>query len=205
MKKILLFIITLLFFIPVVGAAEINKPKVTNHEKVNIYLFWASWCPHCHDFISYFSDKYEEYSDYFEIITYQLDSEYEINNQGNNELLTAVRKELGNNSNGIPFIVVGNWYKVGFGSDGSDIIKEALLAYQESEYEDVVKNVISSKGLIGFENTFEKTISIINGEDTEKEIVEDLYTIGPSNPSNNIFKIIINLIKNLFFKLFNIM
>ena len=202
MKKVLLFIITMLFAIPVANATVITKPQVTNHEKVTIYLFWASWCPHCHDFLEYFSDKYDEYSDYFEIVTYQLDTDYEINNLENNNLLDAVRKEVGYDGSGIPFIIVGNWYQVGFGSDGSNIIEEALKAYQSSKYTDVVKKVINSENSIGFDNTFENTIDMINGNETETD--DAIETIGPTYSSNSLLDIIINFIRNILLNLLNI-
>ena len=202
MKKVLLFIITMLFAIPVANATVITKPQVTNHEKVTIYLFWASWCPHCHDFLEYFSDKYDEYRDYFEIVTYQLDTDYEINNLENNNLLDAVRKEVGYDGSGIPFIIVGNWYQVGFGSDGSNIIEEALKAYQSSKYTDVVKKVINSENSIGFDNTFENTIDMINGNETETD--DAIETIGPTYSSNSLLDIIINFIRNILLNLLNI-
>jgi len=202
MKKVLLFIISLLLFIPAVRAAEINKPKVTNHEKVNIYLFWASWCPHCHDFINYFSDKYDEYDDYFDIITYQLDSESEIENISNNQLLSAVREEVKNDSSGIPFIIVGKWYQVGFGLDGSNIIEEALNAYQSTKYVDVVKSVSNSKELTGYSNTFDKSMAIINNEETS--IDDELDTAHQENNSNSIFNIIIDFIRYILRSLLNI-
>ena len=202
MKKVLLFIITMLFAIPVANATVITKPQVTNHEKVTIYLFWASWCPHCHDFLEYFSDKYDEYSDYFEIVTYQLDTDYEINNLENSNLLDAVRKEVGYDGSGIPFIIVGNWYQVGFGSDGSNIIEEALKAYQSSKYTDVVKKVINSENSIGFDNTFENTIDMINGNETETD--DAIETIGPTYSSNSLLDIIINFIRNILLNLLNI-
>ena len=47
MKKFLisfLVVLMLVMSIPVSAKRIGDVPEVTNHEKVNIYLFWASWC-----------------------------------------------------------------------------------------------------------------------------------------------------------------
>lgn len=140
MKKYILGLITALLIIatPSVKAAQkIDVPEVTDHEKVKVYLFWADYCGHCHDFIKYFSDKAATYDDYFEIVTYQVNS-----NENNSKFLSEVAKDYDDWKGGIPLIVIGEkFHQVGFGSNGSNIIEEALTAYQDDEYVDHVAEV----------------------------------------------------------------
>lgn len=143
MKK---YIITILIalciaIIPNVKAANIELPEKTDHEKVTIYLFWSSTCQHCHDFITYFSDKYLDYSDYFEIVTYQVNK-----SSVNSSLMSAVGAKIDETGGYIPLIVIGESYHVvGFGSDGSEIIEEALKAYQDENYKDLVAETIAEE------------------------------------------------------------
>lgn len=145
MKKfiVLLFIIGVFLFIP--SAKAIELPEKTDHEKVKLHLFWSSNCPHCHDLMTYFSKRYVNYLDYFEIVTYQT-------NEGadNFTLLKEVLKYHNRTEKiGVPVVVIGSdYYKMGFGSDGSEIIEEALKAYKDDNYEDLVektKKEIDSK------------------------------------------------------------
>ena len=147
-KTIIAILIALsLLVMPNVKAARVTEvPEVTDHEKIKIYLFWASWCPHCHDFLEYFSDKYADYSDYFEIVSFQVDAG-EGNNQVNSALMSSIGSKLGRDGSGIPFIVIGDWYQSGFGSDGTNIIEQALTAYKNPKYKDVVAETISKNNL----------------------------------------------------------
>ena len=173
MKKTILAILVALSLIvmPSVKAARVTEvPQVTDHEKVKIYLFWASWCPHCHDFLEYFSDKYADYSDYFEIVSFQVDAG-EGNNQVNSALMSSIGEVLGSEGSGIPFIIVGDWYQSGFGSDGTNIIEQALSAYQDPKYKDVVAETISKKNLASDPTSMSE--ALVNAGISAKETKEE--------------------------------
>ena len=173
MKKTILAILVALSLIvmPSVKAARVTEvPQVTDHEKVKIYLFWASWCPHCHDFLEYFSDKYADYSDYFEIVSFQVDAG-EGNNQVNSALMSSIGEVLGREGSGIPFIIVGDWYQSGFGSDGTNIIEQALSAYQNPKYKDVVAETISKKNLASDPTSMSE--ALVNAGISAKETKEE--------------------------------
>lgn len=143
MKKYFLLIVTVLSFVfaPVVSASKL--PEKTEHEKVKIYLFRGEGCGHCKDFLAYFIDKYSEYEDYFEIVTYE-----SWTNDKNQKLMLAVKKAMDVEQDGsVPFIVVGDKYQnVGFGeSTGQEIIDEALKLYQDSKYKDLVASIIKEE------------------------------------------------------------
>lgn len=138
MKKILsLITIILSIFAINVKADEVELPVKTEHEEVNIYLFYSVNCGHCHDFLEYFRDNYEEtYKGYFKIVA------LEVSNSANSKVLSAVKNELGITENGVPVIVIGDFKQIGFGKDGENLIQEALKAYQNESYKDVVAEAI---------------------------------------------------------------
>ena len=132
MKKVFLGVLVALSLalMPNVKAAEDDLPVITDHEKVTIYLFRSKTCGHCHDFLEYFAENYYKYQDYFEIVT------YEVSNADNYELMTTVKERMGEEVDGsVPYIVIGNNFdQLGFGTDGTDIIEEALNAYEDESY-----------------------------------------------------------------------
>lgn len=144
MKKLVLCILTVLvlLIVPNAQAAEDELPVITDHEKVKIYLFRNSNCIHCQDFLEYFSENYYKYQDYFEIVT------YEVSNANNYELMNIVKERFGEDRDGIPYIVIGNNFdQLGFGTDGSPIVEEALSAYEDESYIDLVSQIIEEEGI----------------------------------------------------------
>jgi len=143
MKKIILSIITVLMIfvmMPLVKATE--KPEVTDHEKVTIYIFRGEGCGHCKNAITFFANLGNEYEDYLEVKT------YEVWKNSNNALLAKdVAEEIGTEfTGGVPLIVVGEKYVGGFGDGtGEELIEYALEYYQDKEYRDVVKEKLSDK------------------------------------------------------------
>lgn len=139
MKKLItifLVILTLVFAPLSVSAAKL--PEVTDHEKVKVYLFWADYCGHCHNFIKYFSNKAANYEDYFEIVTFQTN-----NSKENSALMEELIKNYDDVKGGIPFIIIGSkFHQEGFGTDGKNIIDAALDAYEDKDYEDIVAKTI---------------------------------------------------------------
>ena len=136
MKKIILSLITAIMvfmLVPVTEAAE--KPKVTDHEKVTIYIFWGNGCPNCTNAINYFYNLGDEYADYIEFETYEV-----WYNKNNSSFAQEVASSLDYNLEGVPFLVVGEEYISGWGdSVGETMINYALDYYQDKNYKDVVK------------------------------------------------------------------
>ena len=170
MKKVFLGVLVALSLalMPNVKAAEDDLPVITDHEKVTIYLFRSKTCGHCHDFLEYFAENYYKYQDYFEIVT------YEVSNADNYELMTTVKERMGEEVDGsVPYIVIGNNFdQLGFGTDGTDIIEEALNAYEDESYVDYVNQIIEEENLDPAETSLEEAASEIgasvvglNGED----------------------------------------
>ncbi len=141
MKKFLgVMIVTLTALFLVGSASAIEKPKVTDHEKINVYIFRGSGCSHCYDALTFLYGLDGEYDDYFKVVTYEV-----WGNQNNSALAKAVATKLGDEFGGVPYIVIGNKSFAGFGSStGTEIIETALEAYKNKKYKDVVASVIKS-------------------------------------------------------------
>lgn len=145
MKKVLLSLLIALCLVlmPSVKADD-DLPVITDHEKVTIYLFRSSSCGYCQNFIQYFAENYAGYEDYFEIIT------YEVSDEDNYVLMQSTKERFGETDSGsIPYIVIGTTYdQLGFSeSSASTIIEEALNAYQDETYTDLVAQIIEEEGL----------------------------------------------------------
>jgi thiol-disulfide isomerase/thioredoxin len=166
--------------LPIAKVNADSLPEKTDHEKVTIHLFYASWCSHCHDFISYFKDNYKKYEDYFEIKTYlvsTLDStgQQTVSIPENAAIMQAVsdyfeKDDAGEKLEGaIPLIIIGDSYvHSGFGSDGTPMINEALKQYKNSKYKDKVAEIIKEKKLDTSKvSDFKNAIKVALGEDTE--------------------------------------
>lgn len=143
MKKIIISVLAALMFIltmPVVNAIE--KPEVTDHEKVTIYLFRGEGCGHCQNAISYFLSLGDEYKDYIEVKAYEV-----WKNQNNSALAADVAAAVGTEyTGGVPLIVVGEKYIGGFGQNsGEELVNYALEYYQDKDYKDVVKEKLKEK------------------------------------------------------------
>ena len=152
MKKVVLSIVVALCLLIMPNAkADEDLPTITDHEKVTVYLFRASGCSHCQDFIEYFADNYYQYQDYFDIVS------FEVNQSGNYELVSLVKERFNVDHSGVPYIVVGNnWDQLGFGSNGEAIINAALDAYEDESYTDLVAEIIEEEGLDVTSETLEE-------------------------------------------------
>lgn len=149
---IILLMITLLF---------VPRVKASTNEKVNVYLFWGSYCSHCHHFIKYMTDNYDLYKDYAEVITYQIDG-YE----DNALLMEEVSKNFDDVNGYIPLIIVGDdFHQEGFGQDGTNIINAIKAAYEDNDYKDLVKKAIDSSKNKGIAKTLKEASEVISGKE----------------------------------------
>lgn len=161
--KILIVIIMVLTF----NVKAVTLPKETNHEKVVMYVFYGKGCHACHGLIEYYLENYkDEYKNYFEIMFYET-----YDSKDNRSLGVQVRHELEIERMGVPFIVIGDKTQVGFATSiGEDLINLALEEYQNDNYKDIVKEIITTnKFSVNLENLSEAAVTsgIIEGsEDT---------------------------------------
>lgn len=165
MKKLLIILTAILSLWTINVSAEVELPEKTDREPVKVYLFYAEWCPHCHDFIKYFLNNYkDEYKDYFEIVGIEtavngnsVPSEV----QANNNVAMEVKEhfQFPDEEFGWPFIVIGDYKTCGFGSDGTAIIEQALIQYQKKDYQDIVANYLANNSATKAENLQDTAIT----------------------------------------------
>ena len=118
----LIFIITLLLFIPKVNALD-------------IHLFYSELCSTCEEEIE-FLEEYKKEAD-INIIYYET-----TRNKENDELLSKVRQALNNNDKTVPYTVIGTTGITGFNETVKNQIKSAyeFYTYEFIDIVDVVQN-----------------------------------------------------------------
>lgn len=159
MKKILVLIISLFFFIPI-SVMALNKDyedvtaNIVNEKieenKINIYLFYSYTCPHCHDEIEYFKELEKKYENKINIYKYEV-----LKNKDNAVLMKTTKNLFDVSSTGVPFTVIGKEYILGFSETTKDQIDYILDNYLKEENN--IKN-----------ETQERTIPILGKIDVKK-------------------------------------
>ena len=136
--KILFLVISLFSFCNVVNA-------VSEKNLVNIYLFHSYTCKHCKEEIKLFDELEKEYDN---IKVYK----YEVNENGNGELLKNISEIMGSKVTGTPYTIIGNKVFSGYDYENSKgRFKGAIEYYSKYGYEDKVGEYISSIPLPSYE------------------------------------------------------
>ncbi len=130
MKRVVNYIIVLLlvlcFIVPV---------KAKEDDKITLYLFYGSTCPHCKaekEFLNKIKEKYDN----FEIVDYEV-----YYNEENSQLMEEVRDKLGIKENGVPLTIIGKTYILGYSEALESKIERAINYYKENEYSDIVERI----------------------------------------------------------------
>lgn len=133
-------------------------PKVTDYtedsNKINIYLFYGKGCEHCNNFLNFLNDIGPEYSQYFNVISFEIYGE-----KDNAVLLKTLAQLIGVESDGVPFIFVGDKYWNGYSSDYDDSIKEAITELYNTEYNKRTDIMRSYEKEIGYTGSTSKGLS----------------------------------------------
>ncbi len=136
--KILFLVISLFSFCNVVNA-------VSEKNLVNIYLFHSYTCKHCKEEIKLLDELEKEYNN---IKVYK----YEVNENGNGELLKNISEIMGSKVTGTPYTIIGNKVFSGYDYENSKgRFKGAIEYYSKYGYEDKVGEYISSIPLPSYE------------------------------------------------------
>lgn len=122
MKKIIIFIITLLSFIPNIKAEE---------KQLDLYLFYGDGCPHCKALEEYLDDYLKD-KDNIKL------HEYEIwYSEENQNLFKKVQNAMNIKANGIPYLVIGGDVVQGFMENYTEEkINGYIKYYQNKDYND---------------------------------------------------------------------
>lgn len=138
-KKITLFVLTLLLLVPFVVNAE-GEGK----EPVKIYMFRGETCHFCEDALAWFDSIEGTYGQYFDLITYEV-----WNDQNNSQLMQTVAEFMGDDASGVPYIIIGDYtYPNGFAADsvidengltmGEQLISKVMEFYEQDNRFDVM-------------------------------------------------------------------
>lgn len=132
MKRIIKLILFLLLIIPT-STLALSKDyndyvgkyyDIKNDDKVNIYLFYSKICPHCQKEEKYFETLKEKYQDKINIYTYEVTE-----NKTNNEIMKSLKKELKENSQGVPFTIIGSKTFLGYDESFNERIENTIDSY----------------------------------------------------------------------------
>lgn len=151
MKKFFMALCCLLLvFMPMVVKADEKK------EKINVYIFYGDGCPHCHRAFEFFDSIEEEYGKYYKLVKFE--TWY---SSSNNKMMFEVAEKLGTDTEnlGVPYIIIGDKTFVGYSEAYDDDIKKSIVdAYENDDYEDKVKPIITERN-----NETKKTIYMACG------------------------------------------
>lgn len=118
---------------------EISLDNIKRDEnKVNIYFFWGSTCPHCKEEFAFFEKLEKEYGKYYNLYTYEV-----WENEKNAEIMNTFAAVLNEEAKGVPYTIIGDKSFTGFNDDSKENFIETIKSkYQNSEdvYFDKVKN-----------------------------------------------------------------
>ena len=166
MKKIIKFVLFLLLIIPT-STLALSKDyndyvgkyyNIKNDEKVNIYLFYSKICPHCQKEEKYFETLKEKYQDKINIYTYEVTE-----NKTNNEIMKSLKKELKENSQGVPFTIIGSKTFLGYDESLNERIENTIESYLDENTKTDNTYTIPIIGKIEAKNASIILIAIILG------------------------------------------
>lgn len=166
MKKRIKFILFLLLIIPT-STLALSKDyndyvgkyyNIKNDEKVNIYLFYSKICPHCQKEEKYFETLKEKYQDKINIYTYEVTE-----NKTNNEIMKSLKKELKENSQGVPFTIIGSKTFLGYDESLNERIENTIESYLDENTKTDNTYTIPILGKIEAKNASIILIAIILG------------------------------------------
>ena len=166
MKKIIKFVLFLLLIIPT-STLALSKDyndyvgkyyNIKNDEKVNIYLFYSKICPHCQKEEKYFETLKEKYKYKINIYTYEVTE-----NKTNNEIMKSLKKELKENSQGVPFTIIGSKTFLGYDESLNERIENTIESYLDENTKTDNTYTIPILGKIEAKNASIILIAIILG------------------------------------------
>lgn len=166
MKRIIKLILFLLLIIPT-STLALSKDyndyvgkyyNIKNDDKVNIYLFYSKICPHCQKEEKYFETLKEKYQEKINIYTYEVTE-----NKTNNEIMKSLKKELKENSQGVPFTIIGSKTFLGYDESFNERIENTIDSYLDENTDTDNTYTIPILGKVEAKNASIILIAIILG------------------------------------------
>mgnify|MGYP003294270562 CR=1 FL=1 len=173
MKKILkifIYILILSLFIPITSFALSSSYKdvvsddldvEVEKDKINIYLFYGSGCPHCKAEKELLSKLEDKYPDKLNIYLYEV-----WDSKDNTKIMRKLKKDFGLDENdSVPFTVIGEKYFYGYSDNIGVKIEKQIITYLDleeiSDEETVVEESKINIPFLGEVNTGEVTIGVV--------------------------------------------
>ena len=106
-------------------------------EKVNLYLFWGSTCPHCKAEYAFLESLSDEEKSKFRVYGFEV-----WNNKENASLMKEFAKITNKEVTGVPYLVIGDSVITGYSDDattGKDIKDLIDKLYTKTDRTDVYK------------------------------------------------------------------
>lgn len=102
--------------------------------KKNIYLFYGETCPHCADLEDFLGTLDNDVTKNVNFYTFEV-----WNNEKNNKLMKKFSDKLNANADGVPFMIIGNKYFIGYSHSDNKKIINAIKEYNSKD--DVYKKL----------------------------------------------------------------
>jgi glutaredoxin len=133
-----------LYYLIVMAFIFLWIPKITmaEQEKINVYIFKSSTCPHCEQALTFFNElvEDEEYANYFNLVPFETNgSTTEI--KENINLANKVAKYFGAEFEGVPLIIIGDKRYEGYTSSLNEQFKDRIKTCYEKGCTDVVVGI----------------------------------------------------------------
>jgi len=134
MKKFIIFILMILSFF------SFSEISFARENEVKAYLFYGDGCPHCakeEAFLDSIKDKYPT----LEVKTFEI-----YYNRSNIALMKEVSNKLNANASGVPFLIIGEKYFVGYAEGVTSVeIEEEIKNALSNTVPDIVGDIIKDK------------------------------------------------------------
>lgn len=114
------------------GNDKIGKNKVT------LYLFYSSTCPHCHAEIEWLDSIKDKY-DYLNIVKYEA--------RENTSLYESVVDKLNVNSYSVPLTIIGSDFTVGYSEAKNSTLLNLIESYSTYDHCDAVDTIKNNGNL----------------------------------------------------------
>ena len=115
---------------------DLSKYKETD-DQITIYLFRGDGCGYCKSFLNYLNSIVDEYGKYFKLVSYEVWT-----NNANAELMQTAAEILGDQANGVPYIIIGDQTFLGYSSNYNEAIESAIMdLYESNDRYDILEEI----------------------------------------------------------------
>ena len=163
MKKIKVIVFAVLLMAVAFLGFKVNaegeeEVTTTGSERtpIHVIIFHGETCPHCQEALEWFDSIEEEYGQYFDLEKYEV-----WNDQENSELMSKVANYLGEEAEGVPYIIIGTKTFSGFAQSMSQDIIDAIMTEYNKNVEERINVVTNVKGNIPLDEKTDNTATIV--------------------------------------------